>query len=76
MLGVLASFLFLYFSKNNFYRNIFSISQFTVLYPYRPAGGGRDLYVNKHIFFCTEAPVGSLPPGSRAAGTRRPVAGR
>ena len=31
-------FIFIFF-ENIFYRNIFSISQFTVLYPYRPAGG-------------------------------------
>ena len=36
VLGVF--FIFIFF-KNIFYRNIFSISQFTVLYPYRPAGG-------------------------------------
>jgi len=54
--GVFFIFIFL---ENIFYRNIFSISQFTVLYPYRPAGGlppgrgpaarqggGKDLYVN------------------------------
>jgi len=33
-----AFFIFIFF-ENIFYRNIFSISQFTVLYPYRPAGG-------------------------------------
>ena len=33
-----AFFLFLYFSKKN-YRNIFLVLGFTVLYPYRPAGG-------------------------------------
>ena len=33
-------FIFIFF-KNIFYTNIFSISQFTVLYSYRPAGGGR-----------------------------------
>ena len=31
-------FIFIFF-KIIFYRNIFSISQFTGLYPYRPAGG-------------------------------------
>ena len=46
-----AAFLFLYFLKTFFYKNIFLVSHFTVLYPYRPAGGGRDLYVNKYIFF-------------------------
>ena len=33
-----AFFIFIFF-ENIFYRNIFSISQFTVLYPYCPAGG-------------------------------------
>ena len=33
-------FLFLYFLKK-IYRNIFLVLGFTVLYPYRPAGGGR-----------------------------------
>ena len=58
--GVFSIFIFF---KNVFYRNIFLVSQFTVLYPYRPAGGawgllpvcgaagplpsGRDLYVIK-----------------------------
>ena len=79
-----------------FYRNIFSISYFTILYPYRPAegrqgayrpaGGVRDLHINKYIFFCAEAPGGSLPPplpgGRPAARWRggkqpaRPVGGR
>ena len=68
-------FIFIFF-KNVFYRNIFSISHFTVLYPYRPAGGGRDLHINKHKFFCEEAPGGSLPPPCRAASTCRPVEGR
>ena len=31
-------YIFIFF-KIVFYRNIFSVSQFTVLYPYRPAGG-------------------------------------
>ena len=31
-------FIFIFF-ENIFYRNIFSISQFTILYPYRPPGG-------------------------------------
>ena len=34
--GVFSIFLFF---KNIFYRNIFLVSQFTVLYPYRPADG-------------------------------------
>ena len=50
-----AFFVFVFFKKN--YRNIFLHSGFTVLYPCRPAGGGRgptarqvggrDLYINK-----------------------------
>ena len=56
-----------------FYRNIFSISQFTVLYPYRPAGGGRDLYVNKNNFYLRGGPWrGGLPPGRGAAGSPSP----
>ena len=35
-------FIFIFF-ENIFYKNIFSISQFTVLYPYRPAGGRQGL---------------------------------
>ena len=66
---VLASFLFLYFYKKN-YRNIFLILDFTILYPYRPVGGGRDLYINKNNFFCAEVLGGSLPPG-RGAGAGR-----
>ena len=34
-----SGFFILYFLKNIFYRNIFSVSHFTVLYPYHPAGG-------------------------------------
>ena len=36
--SIFVFFIFIFF-KNIFYRNIFSILQFTVLYPYRPAGG-------------------------------------
>ena len=43
-------FYFCIFQKTN-YRNIFLVLDFTVLYSYRPAGGGRDLYVNKYNFF-------------------------
>ena len=32
-------FFYFYILKNIFYRNIFLVSQFTVLYPYRPVGG-------------------------------------
>jgi hypothetical protein len=39
-------FIFIFF-KIVFYINIFSVSQFTGLYPYRPTGGGRGLYVIK-----------------------------
>ena len=34
-----APFLFLHFSKKKIYKNIFLDLGFTVLYPYRPAGG-------------------------------------
>ena len=53
--GSCAFFIFAFFKKK-IYRNIFLDLGFTVLYPYRPAGGGRgptarqvggrDLYVN------------------------------
>ena len=33
-------FIFIFF-KNVFYINIILVSHFTVLYPYRPAGGGK-----------------------------------
>ena len=54
-----ASFFIFIFFKNIFYRNIFSISQFIILYLYRPVGGpaaarqrgGSDLYVNKNNFY-------------------------
>jgi len=69
-------FIFIFFKKQ-FYRNIFLVLNFTVLYPYRPAGGrqgayrpaggGRDLYVNKNNFFYAEVLGGSLPPPCRAA---------
>ena len=52
-------FIFIFFEKN--YRNIFLVLDFTIIYSYRPAGGrqgayrpargGRDLCVNKNIFF-------------------------
>ena len=64
-------FIFIFF-KNIFYRNIFSVSYFTVLYPYRPAGGGRDLHVNKHFFLRgspwrepAARPGFSIPTGNR-----------
>ena len=44
-------FIFIFF-KNIFYRNIFSVSHFTVLYP--SSRGGRDLHINKYIFFCAD----------------------
>ena len=50
-----ASFLFYIFQKKN-YRNVFLVSDFTVLYPYRPAGGSRDLYVNKYKFYLRRGP--------------------
>ena len=58
-------FIFVFFKKKN-YKNIFLVSGFTVLYPYRPAGGGRgptarqgggrDLYVNKNKFVLRRGP--------------------
>ena len=58
-------FIFAFFKKK-IYRNIFLVSGFTVLYPYRPAGGGRgptarqgggrDLYVNKNKFILCRGP--------------------
>ena len=53
--------------------------RFHILQFYTPSarqGGGRDLHINKYIFFCAEAPDGSLPPPCRAAGTCRPVEGQ
>ena len=84
----MASFLFLYFSKKN-YRNIFLVLGFTVLYPCRPAGGGRgptarqvggrDLYVNKNNFFLRRGPwrepAAPLPPTGGAAGGLPPGRG-
>ena len=66
-------FISIFFKKN--YKNIFSISHFTFLYPYRPAGGGRDLYVNKNKFFWAEVLGGCLPPPCRAAGPLPPSGG-
>ena len=65
------------FLKNIFYINIFSVSHFTVLYPYRPAGGGRDLHVNKYKLFLRGGPwwePAAPLPGGRAAS--RPSTGR
>ena len=77
-------FIFIFF-ENIFYRNIFSILQFTVLYPYRPPGGGRgpadlqeggrDLYVNKKIYL-RGGPWREPAAPCRAAGTCRLVEGR
>ena len=69
-------FIFIFF-KIIFYINIFSVSHFTVLYPYRPAGGGRDLYVNKYKLFlhggpCWE-PAAPLPGAARWRGGRQPA---
>ena len=72
-------FISIFFKKN--YKNIFSISHFIFLYPYRPAGGGRDLYVNKYKFYLRRGPwrgpaaplPGGRPPAARqgAAGSRQ-----
>ena len=80
-------FIFIFF-ENIFYRNIFSISQFTVLYPTArqgTAGGLRDLYINKNIFYLrgglwweSAAPCRpstgreGVPPGRGAAGSPSP----
>ena len=74
-------FLFLYFLKTFFYRNIFLVSYFTVLYPYRPAGGRQgsyrpaggdmDLHVNKYNFFVRRPLAGACRPH---AGWQSPAA--
>ena len=86
MLDNTASFLFLYFSKIFFYRNIFLISQFTVLYPYRPEGGGRgpaawqeggrDLYINKKKLFARRPLTGACRHSTRRQRACRPAGGR
>ena len=63
-----AFFFIFIFLENIFYRNIFSISQFTVLYPCRPAGGRQGLICKLKKIICAEALGGSLPPPCRAAG--------
>ena len=66
-------FYFYIFQKKN-YRNIFLVSDFTVLYPYHPAGGrqggGRDLYVNKNKFILHRGPW--REPTARQGGGRLP----
>jgi len=52
----LVFFIFIFF-KNVLYKNIFYVSYFTVLYPYRPAEGGRDLHINKYNFFFARRPL-------------------
>ena len=54
------------FLKNVFYRNIFSVPHFTVLYPYCPAGDGRDLHVNKYNFFA-QRPLAVYMKSSRSS---------
>ena len=82
-LASLAAFFFI-FLKNVFYKNIFSVSHFTVLYLYRPAGGGRDLYVNRYNFFARRPMAGAyrplpggrhLPPGGGRQAARPPGRG-
>ena len=63
-------FIFVFFKKK--YRNIFSISKFTVLYPYRPAGGGRKLHVNKYNFFARRPLAGACRPARPAGGRQAP----
>ena len=74
-------FYFYIFQKKN-YRNIFCFSKFTVLYPYRPAGGrqggGRDLFANKNKIYLRinpwwgpQAPLpGGRPPTAKWWGGR------
>ena len=60
-----------------FYKNIFSILQFTVLYPYRPQGGGRDLFLNKKNYLrgrSWQESAAPLPGGRPPAAT--PLGGR
>ena len=74
------SFLFLYFFLKKNYRNIFLVLGFTVLYPYRPAGGrqgayrpaggGRDLNVNKKNFAQRSIEGVCRPPAGRQAPCR------
>ena len=85
-LGLDAFFVFAFFKKK-IYRNIFLDSGFIVLYPcrpaggrqgaYRPAGGGRDLYVNKY-FFLRRGPWRGLAaplPGGRPPAAKWGAAG-
>ena len=80
-------FVFFIFQKK-IYRNIFLVLGFTVLYPYRPAGGGRgptarqgggrDLYINTNKFIFRRGPwrESAAPlPGGRPP-TAPPVGGR
>ena len=72
-----ASFSFLYFSKTFFYRNIFSISQFTVLYPYRPAGGRQGLICKfKKKLFARKPLAGACRPPAGRQAPCRPAGGR
>ena len=48
-------FFYFYIFKNIFYRNIFLVSQFTILYSYRPAGGRQGAY----------RPSGGRPPAGQ-----------
>jgi len=61
----LAFFYIIIFFKIIFYRNIFSVSQFTGLYPCRPLPGGRGLYVIKICVLSHEGPY--RPAGGRQA---------
>ena len=81
----LALFLFTFFNFV-FYKNIFSFSKFTGIYPGRPAVGrpgpgrptaGRQGLLCKKNFenICAQVP-GGRSPGSGAAGPGRPAAGR
>ena len=56
----LARFFIFIFLKIIFYKNIFSVSQFTGLYPYRPAGGRQGAY---RPSAGRPAPAAPLPSG-------------
>ena len=73
------------FLENIFYRNIFSISQFTALYPCRPAEARQGLICKLKKNYLRGSPwrepaaplppihwaAGGLPPGRGAAGSRQ-----
>ena len=65
-----AFFYFCIFQKKN-YRNIFLVSGFTILSPYRPAGRRWDLYVNKNKFILHRGPWREPAAPCRPTGGRQ-----